>query len=95
VTTRTDNLVIPQGSTWGIIIPVVNPDGTAATLTGWAARGQVRAFVASSTVLFEWSVAAGNATISGSNVTLTVDAATSAAWVCPRRPGSSSHPARR
>lgn len=80
MTIRTDNLVIPQGATWGVIIPVVNPDDSAADLTGWAARAQVRQTVNSSSTLFEWSVAAGNATITGSNVTLTVDAASSSAW---------------
>lgn len=77
---REDDLLIAQGSTWGLIIPVINPDGTAADLTGWEPRAQVRKNVKDSTVLYEWSVDDGNASIEESNVILTVPAPVSSAW---------------
>ena len=77
---RTDNLVIKQGSTWGVIIPVVDPAGDPANLAGWSVRAQVRRRVTDEAVLYAWTTALGNASIDGANVTLTVSAAESAAF---------------
>lgn len=73
---RTDDLVILQGSTWEMHWPIVDDTGAPAVLTGWSARSQVRLTRSSTDVLYEFA-----ATISGSDVVLTVDAATSSAWV--------------
>lgn len=79
-----NDLVITQGATWGVIIPVLQRDDddvlVPADLTGWSVRSQVRKAPSSSTVLYQWSTAAGNATTEGSNVILTTSAAESAAF---------------
>lgn len=75
-----DDLVILQGATWGVIIPVLAAGGGPADLAGWSVRSQVRSNRSSATVLHEWTTVAGNATIDESNVVLTVDADESSAW---------------
>ena len=49
-----DTVTIPQGVTGGLSWPITNPDGSAATLTGYTARCQVRRHArASSRLLVE------------------------------------------
>ena len=78
---RTDSLVIPQGSTWGMKWPVVEVDGvTPYDLTGWSPRAQVRPSQKSATVLHEWSAALGNAEVDGHHVVLRVTPDESSSW---------------
>lgn len=74
------DLVIEAGSTWSHgIYPTVN--GQPLLEDSWTAKAQVRAHLSSDEVLFEWSTAAGNASISaGKAVILTVSAEVSSAW---------------
>lgn len=74
------DLRINQGETFRLSIPVLDDDGNPVTLSGMAARGQVRSYAASPTVLYEWSTTAGNLALSGSNVVITVPAAASSSW---------------
>lgn len=76
------NLVIKQGADQEIRIPnirdangVLIPD-----LAGYTVRAQVRDRPEATTVLHEWSTAAGSATTSGSDIVLALAAATSTAW---------------
>lgn len=77
---RTDNLVIPQGATWGNLWPLKDSDGNTPTLTGWDGRAQVRTTHASDVVLYEWSTALGNLNLTTEGLLLTVEPAVSAAW---------------
>jgi len=77
---RTDDLVIPQGTTWEVQWPIQNADGTPADLTGWSARAQVRKALGSSTVLYSWSLLAGNVTVAGGSVSLRVAPEVSSSW---------------
>jgi beta-glucosidase-like glycosyl hydrolase len=77
---RTDDLLILQGTSDGFVIPVLDPDEDPADLTDWTARAQVRATRASTDILYEWSEAAGNVTVSGNEFTFTVAPEVSSAW---------------
>lgn len=78
---RRDRLVIPQGSYWETSWRVRDSDGVPlADLSGWSARAQIRATLDSASVLHEWSVAAGNVTLSAPWVTLIVFDTDSDAW---------------
>lgn len=72
---RTDDLVILQGSTWEMHWPIIDDTGAPADLTGWAARAQVRLTRAATDVLYQF-----DATVSGSDIVLRVEADTSSAW---------------
>lgn len=74
------DLRIPQGTTWQVTVPVLTADNTPVDLAGYTARAQVRDGYAGATALHEWTVAAGNMTLGSGQVTLSVPAATSAAW---------------
>lgn len=74
----TGNLVVKQGTTTTITIPNVK-DANGTLITNWAGytlKAQVRDRVESSTVLHEWTTF----TTSGSDIKLSVSAATSTAW---------------
>lgn len=68
------DLVIDQGSDYGVVIPVVNGLGQAIDVTSWTAAGQVRADY-SSRVLHTLTL-----TLAGSGVTVRVPAAVSSGW---------------
>lgn len=76
---RHDDLVIEQGTTWDYAWPV-DQGGNPIDLSNWTARAQIRESVDSPTVLFEWSTVRGNATLTGSAVTLLLTPADSAVW---------------
>lgn len=77
---RTDDLVIPQGTTWEVRWPILKDDGTPADLGGWQVRAQVRRTRRSAAVLHEWSTTLGNAAISNATISLRVAANESSAW---------------
>lgn len=85
---KQQRLTIVQGEDWSWRWPVLAQfDGGAQDLTGWTARGQIRATRTDPAVLYEWSVPAGNVAMvpnAGSsiptNVQITVPAEDSAAW---------------
>ncbi|POH63640.1 MULTISPECIES: hypothetical protein [Cryobacterium] len=77
---RTDNLTIPQGTTWAMRWPLQEEGGTAFDLDGWDARAQARATVMATGVLHSWTSAEGNIVLDGLGVLLTVDPAVSSAW---------------
>lgn len=74
-----DTLVIVQGASWGRAWPITLA-GSPIDLTGWTVKAQVRPVVEDSTVLYEWSTAAGNASTANSSVALTVAPTVSSAW---------------
>jgi hypothetical protein len=69
------NFTVPQGTSWGVQIPVVNPDGSPATLTGWTATSQIRPAATSSTILYSFTP-----TIVGNIVTIQATAADTTLW---------------
>jgi|SRR5882757_1720608 len=69
-----------QGETSSIIFPVVDEFGTSVSVAGWTGKSQIRACDGSPAVLYEWSSAHANITVSGVSVTLRVPAADSAGW---------------
>lgn len=77
---RTDDLVIPQGTTWETHWPVQNTDGTVADLTGWKVKSEVRANPSDPEVLHTWSTDVGNAIVSDGEVILTLIPEVSSAW---------------
>lgn len=78
---RTDNLVIPQGTTWSARWPIYGGDLKLADLTGWSVRSQVRSKSDLSIILHEWSTALGNASASPLGyVEITVSPTESTAW---------------
>jgi hypothetical protein len=77
---RTDNLTIPQGTTWAARWPLQEEDGTAANLAGWQARAHARETIRAEEVLHSWNAAAGNVVLDELGVLLSVDPATSSAW---------------
>lgn len=77
---RTDDLLIPQGTTWECHWPVQNSDGTPADLSEWSLRSQIRPAIDSSTILYTWSIADGNASIISGEVVLMLTPETTAAW---------------
>jgi len=74
------DLRINQGESLRLAIPVLDDNGSGVTVTGMTARAQIRSWDSSDTVLHEWSTTAGNLSLAGSQVILTVDPATSSAW---------------
>lgn len=78
---RTDNLTIPQGTTWAARWPLQDEDGTAANIAGWDARAQARTSTAATSTLHSWTSAEGNIVLDELGVLLTVAPATSSAWV--------------
>lgn len=58
---RHDDLLIPQGTTWGLAWPIVDDASAPISVAGWSVRGQIRRSPASSTVLFEWTSTDGSA----------------------------------
>lgn len=77
---RTDNLTIPQGTTWETRWPILDSAGAPADLTGWDVRAQVRTNKFSDSTLYEWSSTIGNASVIGSEVSLRVSATESPDW---------------
>lgn len=75
------DLRVNQGETFRLSVPVLDDNGAPISLSGMAARGQIRRSTASTDVLYEWSVAAGNLTFDTNHVVLTIPAATSSAWL--------------
>lgn len=80
MTLRTDDLTIPQGTTWEVRWPVQNDDGTPADLDGWLVRAQARTSKTAPVTLHEWSNAAGNASLIDASVSLRVAPEESSAW---------------
>ena len=74
------DLRINQGETFQLTIPVLDDDGSAASLTGFTAKGQIRSHAASPTVLYEWSATNANLAFEDNDVVLTVPAAHSSLW---------------
>lgn len=74
------DLRINQGETFQVAIPVLNANGSPASLGGATARGQIRSYAASPSALYTWSATALNLAFNGSDVVLTVPAAASSAW---------------
>lgn len=71
------DLVIDQGSDYELVVPVLAPDGSAQTLTGWSARCQARRIASDTVVLHDF---AAQLALVDSQVRLTVPAVVSAAW---------------
>lgn len=69
-----------QGETSSLVFPVIDEFGAPVTVTGWVGKSQIRASDGSPAVLYEWSVAHSNITVTGTTVTLRVPAADSAGW---------------
>lgn len=84
-----DNLVIPQGSQWNRSWAVTNSNGNPLTITGWTLRSQIRPYVGSTLVLFEWNTSVvtpsgllGTSTITGSTAQINLaGSGDSANWV--------------
>lgn len=74
------HLRINQGETFQLAIPVLDDNDSPVSLSGMTARGQIRAFAASPTALYEWSVANGNLSFDANNVVITIPASDSTAW---------------
>lgn len=77
------DLVIEQGTTWGIGFPLLDANDQPVDLTGWSVRVQARPKADSGTVLFEWASdgsGAGQAVLSNGRVTLYVQPEQSSAW---------------
>lgn len=56
LTTLVYDLIIPKDSDWaGVSFPILNPDGSAANLTGCTALGEIRPFAGSDELYFTWS----------------------------------------
>lgn len=68
------------GETSSLVFPVLDEHGLSVNITGWTGKAQIRSAPGIPQVLYEWSAAQGNLTVSGSSVTLRVAAADSAAW---------------
>lgn len=78
---RTDNLLIPQGTTWRVQWPLQDAEGDPLPLVGYTARAQVRNRPSDTTIpLHEWTTENGGIILADSTVTLVVDPATSTAW---------------
>lgn len=71
---------INQGETFQLAIPVLDANSSPVSLSGMTARAQVRSYVQSAAPLYEWSTTNGNLAFNGSDVVLTVPAATSSLW---------------
>lgn len=69
-----------QGETSSLVFPVLDQFGTPVSVAGWTGKAQIRASDFSPVVLYEWSPANFNITVSGTSVTLRVPAAASMAW---------------
>jgi uncharacterized protein YfaP (DUF2135 family) len=74
------DLRINQGETFQVAIPVYQPNGDDADLTGSTARGQIRSYAAAPVALYEWSATASNLAFDGNEVALRVPAEDSSAW---------------
>jgi hypothetical protein len=74
------NLRVDAGIDYAVRWTVTNPDGSAADLTGWSAKGQWRPGSEAKVILHEWSTAIGNLELAGQYATLKVAAGTSADW---------------
>lgn len=71
-------LVVEQGSDFAVEWPLFQADGVTplnASVGGWTARGQVRAWVEATAVLFALAPVPGNGKLS-----LAIPAAASSAW---------------
>jgi hypothetical protein len=80
VTLRTDDLLVPQGTTWRVQWPVQDAAGQPLNLAGYTARAQVREQRDAATTLHEWTTENGGITLADSTVTLIVEPSTSTAW---------------
>lgn len=76
-------LIIPQGTTWGMAWPITE-DGEPKDISDWSARAQVRSTGHFQALLYEWSTELGNATVTGSAVTLLLTPAVSSSWTWER-----------
>jgi len=82
----TATLELTQGTTRSIVVSgIVDANGTALNVTGWAVRAQARRTAAGAVLLAEWVSGTptgiqGQATADGSTVTLTVTPAMSDTW---------------
>ncbi len=74
------DLRINQGETFRLAIPVLDDDGSAASLSGMTAEGQIRTYAGSPTVLYEWSEENFNVAFDGNDVVLTIPATASSLW---------------
>jgi hypothetical protein len=68
-----------KGDSFDLVLAVLDASNVAVDVTGWTAKAQVRRSAADP-LLYEWSAAEGNLTISGDEVTLNVIGADTAAW---------------
>jgi len=82
----TATLELAQGTTRSIIVSgIVDANGAALTVTGWAVRAQARRTASDAAVLAEWvsgtpTGTQGQAVAAESTVTLTITPAMSDAW---------------
>lgn len=77
--TLTFPLNINQGEAWSVTFPVIDANNNPMNVTGWTAKAQIRG-APGETVLYEWSAANSNITVSGTTVTISLTGAVSAAW---------------
>lgn len=79
------HLTVRQGASFVVRWPVTTLDGTPVDVSTWTLRAQARPRTSSSTVLYTWSQAAGNAlTTSDGWLYLTISPAQSAAFTWRR-----------
>ena len=83
----TATLELTQGTTRSIVVSgIVDADGAALAVTGWAVRAQARRTPTGAVLLAEWvsgtpTGTQGQAAAAGSTVTLTVTPAMSDTWM--------------
>ena len=73
-------LTIPQGTSWEVRWPVQNSDGSPADLSSWTPRAQARNNLTDMTLLYEWTIAAGNISVLDSSIAMAVEPAVSSTW---------------
>lgn len=73
-------MALNQGETSSLVFPILDEFGSPVTVTGWTGKAQIRAKPGGPAVLYEWSTAHSNITVTGTTVTLRVPAVDSAGW---------------
>ncbi len=77
---RTDDLTIPQGTTWKMQWPLTDDTGAPLPLVGYTARCQFRARTNSVDTLAEFTTENQGIVLADSTLTLAVDPVASSAW---------------
>ena len=67
------NILIEQGTTFGLEVAYEQPEGTPVDITGWSARMQVRQTHASTSSVLDLTSLAGSISVDGPRGTVTVN----------------------